>query len=188
MPAGTVTTHECPSLNKILPVATLSPSFLSEENQEPVPSMLQVDKEKPAASSLKITSEGFPETESSLLGQEKTARLKLLEPDKSSKEGKGQREQHSETAPPSHGIKEVAILTETEGKDQKAPSQRVQEGGKRATGRKGIQQKETEDAKKTPRPGYQGTAEEVPNVGKSRERDAPEEARGIPRGSCRRGH
>ena len=48
--------HAYPRLNKALPVATLYPSFLDGENPEPVPSILQVDKEKPAASSPKMTS------------------------------------------------------------------------------------------------------------------------------------
>ena len=52
-------------------------------------------------------------------------------------------------------------MTETEGKAHKAPGQRVQEEGKLATGRKGVQQKEVEDAKKLARPGYRGPAEEM---------------------------
>ena len=72
-----------------------------------------------------MTSEGYPKAYSSLLGHEKNTGWRLLELDGSSKEGKGQRKPHSETAPQSNRIKEVTTLNETEGKDQKAPSQRV---------------------------------------------------------------
>ena len=70
-----------------------------------VPSILQVDKEKPAASLSKMTAEGFSETESSILGHKKTAGLRLIELDGSRKEDKGQKEPHSKTFPPSSGIK-----------------------------------------------------------------------------------
>ena len=176
-------THACPGLNKSLQVATLYLSFLDRENPEPVSSILQVDKEKPAASLPKMTAEGFSETESSLLGHKKNAGLRLLKLRGSSKEDKGQKEPHSETSPPSSGIQEVSSLTETEGKAQKAPGQRVQEEGKLAMGRKGIQQKEAEDTKK---PRGQDTESQqrkcrralgkYPNARKSRDKENLEEA------------
>ena len=104
-----------------------------------VPSILQVNKEKPKASLPKMTSEVFPEAESSLLGHEKTGCPRLLESDGTSKENKGQKSSHSETAPLSNVIKEGSTSAETKGKAQKAASQRVQEEGTLATGRKGVQ-------------------------------------------------
>ena len=109
----------------------------------------------------KMTAEGFSETESSILGHEKTAGLRRIELDGSIKEDKGQKEPHSETSPSSSGIKEVSTLTENEGKAQKAPNQRVQDEGKLAKGMKEVKQKEVEDAKKPQRPGYRGPAEEM---------------------------
>ena len=62
---------------------------------------------------LKMTSEGVPEAESSILGHNKAAGQRLLKLDGSSKEDKVQKKPHSETSPPSSKIKEVATLTET---------------------------------------------------------------------------
>ena len=60
-----------------------------------VPSNLRVHKEKPASSLPKMLSEGFPEAESSLLGHEKPADLRLLKLNGSSKEDKNQKEPQS---------------------------------------------------------------------------------------------
>ena len=87
--------------------------------------------------------------------------MRLLKLNGSSKEDKNQKEPQSETSLPSSGIKEVSTLTENEGKAQKAPNQRVQEEGKLAKGMKGVKQKEVEDAKKPPRPGYRGPEEDM---------------------------
>ena len=133
-------THAYPRLNKEIPVAKLHPSFLDEDNSEPVPSILQVNKEKPASSLPKMSSEGFPEADSSLLGHEKTVGLRLLKPEGTSKEEQCQESSHHETSPPSSVIKEVSTLDETEGKAQKAPSKRVQEEGTPETRRIGVQQ------------------------------------------------
>ena len=87
-----------------------------------------------------MSSEGFPEAESSPLGHEKTVGLRLLEPEGTSKEEQGQESSHRKTSPPSSVIKEVSTLAETKGKAQKAPSQRVQEEGTLETRRKEVQQ------------------------------------------------
>ena len=130
-----------------------------------------------------MSSEGFPEADSSLLGHEKTVGLRLLKPEGTSKEEQCQESSHHETSPPSSVIKEVSTLAETEGKAQKVTSQRVQEEGTLETRRKGVQQggetntelrqpkdprkgwrkrrqEKVEDAKKPPRPGYRGPEEE----------------------------
>ena len=115
-----------------------------EKPGQTVPSNLQVNKEKPAASLPKITAEGFPEAESSLLGHEKTVGLRLLEPDGTSKEDKGQKLSHSETSPPSSGIKEVSSVAETQGKAQKAESpggRNAGNGEERSTAGRGDQNK-----------------------------------------------
>ena len=67
-----------------------------------------------------MSSEDFPETESSLQGNKKTVGLRLLEPEGTSKE--------------------VSTVAESDGKVQKAPSQRIQKEGMPETGKKGIQQ------------------------------------------------
>ena len=131
-----------------------------------------------------MSSEGYSEAESSLLGHKKTVRLRLLEPEGTSKEEQCQESLQRKTSPPSSVIKEVSTLAETEGKAQKVPSQRGQEEGTLETRRKGIQQggetntelrqpkdpvngwrkrwqEKVEDAKKPPQPGYQGPVEEM---------------------------
>ena len=75
-------------------------------------------------------------------------------------------------------------MTENEGKAQKVPNKRVQEEGKLAKGMKEVKQKEVEDAKKPPRPGYRGPAEEMQEdpgkVPKRREEPGEGESRGGP--------
>ena len=53
-PAGTVITHKYLRLNKEIPVAPLNLSFSDREELDPIPSLLQVNKEKPASSTKNV--------------------------------------------------------------------------------------------------------------------------------------
>ena len=87
-----------------------------------------------------MSSEGFPEAESSLLRHKKIVGPRLLEPDGTRQEAQCQELLYRETSPQSSVINKVFTLAETEGKAQEASSQRVQEEGTLATRRKGVQQ------------------------------------------------